>query len=161
VAADAVAAAEVLIAARAAAAAAGTIPPAVHSDAEVRDWFASVVLPGREVWVAEKVDGGLAGLLVLEDDWVDQLYLAPECTGRGLGSQLLGRAKSLRPNGLQLWTFQSNTGAQRFYERHGFVAVERTDGGGNEERSPDIRYEWRPAGRSSAGRCRAGVTPGR
>ncbi len=43
---------------------------------------------------------------------------------------------------LDLWTFQSNIGAQRFYNRHGFLEVMRTDGAGNEERSPDIRYRW-------------------
>ena len=43
----------------------------------------------------------------------------------------------------QLWTFQSNHGARRFYERHGFVAVQHTDGD-NEEGAPDVRYEWRP-----------------
>ncbi|MGE3511045.1 MAG: histone acetyltransferase, partial [Vicinamibacterales bacterium] len=29
-----------------------------------------------------------------------------------------------------------------FYERHGFVAVAFGDGSGNEERCPDILYEW-------------------
>ena len=43
---------------------------------------------------------------------------------------------------VQLWTFQSNAGARRFYERHGFVAVQTTDGD-NEEQAPDIRYLWR------------------
>ena len=41
-----------------------------------------------------------------------------------------------------LWVFESNRRAQAFYERHGFVAVERTDGTGNEEQEPDIRYAW-------------------
>jgi len=35
-----------------------------------------------------------------------------------------------------------NGPAQRLYERHGFVAVERTDGAGNEECEPDVRYVW-------------------
>jgi hypothetical protein len=30
--------------------------------------------------------------------------------------------------------------AQRFYERHGFIAVERTDGSSKKEHEPDIRY---------------------
>jgi hypothetical protein len=33
-----------------------------------------------------------------------------------------------------------NAGARRFYEREGFVAVDSTDGHGNEERAPDVRY---------------------
>jgi hypothetical protein len=51
---------------------------------------------------------------------------------------------------LQLWTFVSNLGAQRFYLRHGFVEVERTDGAANEEHAPDILYEWSAAADASA-----------
>ncbi len=53
-------------------------------------------------------------------------------------------ASDAGPHGLQLCTLQSNTGAHRFYEGHGFVAVERTDGRNNQEQAPDVRYEWRP-----------------
>jgi ribosomal protein S18 acetylase RimI-like enzyme len=49
-------------------------------------------------------------------------------------------ARQRQPEGLQLWAFQSNARARRFYERHGFEAVEFTDGNGNEERWPDVRY---------------------
>ena len=50
-----------------------------------------------------------------------------------------------RPGGFEFWVFQQNERARRFYELHGCVAVELTDGEGNEERTPDIRYEWRPS----------------
>jgi hypothetical protein len=43
-----------------------------------------------------------------------------------------------------LWTFQANAPARRFYERHGFGAVEFGDGSGNEEGEPDVRYVWEP-----------------
>ena len=45
---------------------------------------------------------------------------------------------------MQLWTFQQNARARRFYEERGFRAVEFTDGEGNEEKTPDVRYEWTP-----------------
>ena len=63
-------------------------------------------------------------------------------TGRGIGAGLLNLAKRERPTGLRLRTFASNTGAQRFYERHGFVETRRTDGRDNEEGAPDILYVW-------------------
>src|SRR5512132_4210386 len=50
-------------------------------------------------------------------------------------------AKALHPNGLDLWTFQSNVGARHFYEWHGFAALETTDGA-NEEGAPDVHYRW-------------------
>ncbi|MFI5896935.1 GNAT family N-acetyltransferase [Actinoplanes sp. NPDC051513] len=137
---DALAVADVLIRSRRAAV--GAVPPAVHSDAEVREWISAVVIPEREVWLMEDADGRPLAVLVLDDGWVDQLYVDPAVTGRGLGSRLIDLAKSRRPAGLQLWTFASNTGAQRFYLRHGFSVAETTDGSGNEEKAPDIRFVW-------------------
>ena len=117
-----------------------------RSDDEVRDYFRDVVVPLRETWVAETAGdaGGIVGVMVLDAGLLSQLYLAPEWRGRGLGERFLTLAKERAPGGLTLWTFQVNEPAHRFYERHGFVAVERTDGSGNEEREPDVRYEWRP-----------------
>ena len=43
----------------------------------------------------------------------------------------------------RLWTFQQSR-ARKFYEDRGFAAVEFTDGAGNEEKTPDVCYEWRP-----------------
>ncbi|MZD06742.1 GNAT family N-acetyltransferase [Streptomyces sp. SID5785] len=116
-----------------------------HDDDGVRAWFTHVVVPSRETWVAVGEDGAVAGLLVLDGDELDQLYVDPDRQGRGLGGRLLALAKERRPAGLDLWTFQVNAGARRFYERHGFRAVEETDGSRNEEREPDVRYAWRPA----------------
>jgi hypothetical protein len=53
-------------------------------------------------------------------------------------------AKQRRPAGLDLYTFQVNGGARRFYERHGFVGIALGDGSGNDEGQPDVRYAWRP-----------------
>ena len=88
-----------------------------------------------------EADDAIAGVMVLNDNWIDQLYIDPEWTGQGLGSSLIDKAKTEHPEILELWTFESNVGAQRFYERHGFIAVGRTDGE-NEEGAPDIHYRW-------------------
>lgn len=126
---------------RARRAAVPAIPPNVHTEDEVREWMNDVVVARREVWVAERL-GVLVGMLVLHGDEVDQLYVDPDLTGRGIGGTLVLFAQGRRPGGLSLWAFQSNHGARRFYERHGFVAAEYTDGAGNEERAPDVRYVW-------------------
>jgi GNAT superfamily N-acetyltransferase len=116
------------------------VPPPAHNDEEVRSWFETVVLRQRETWVIDE-DGSVAAVLVLLPGWIDQLYVEPELTGRGLGTRLVELAKQLNPAGLDLWTFESNIGARRFYERHGFIAVDATDGD-NEEAAPDVRYHW-------------------
>jgi 8-oxo-dGTP pyrophosphatase MutT (NUDIX family) len=115
------------------------IPLPVHSDTEVVDWFTNVVLRSQEVWVAEAA-GAFVAVMVLDREWIEQLYVHPSWTGRGLGSRLVGVAREGR-QGLQLWTFEANAGAGRFYERQGFVAVGWTDGD-NEEGAPDLRYQW-------------------
>jgi GNAT superfamily N-acetyltransferase len=120
-----------------------SIPPTVHTDEEVRRWFEEVVLPTCEVWVADNRGEAMA-LMVLDHEWIDQLYVDPASTRGGIGGELLQHAMRERPTGLKLWTFQSNLDARRFYEERGFIAIAMTNGD-NEEQSPDVCYEWRPA----------------
>jgi GNAT superfamily N-acetyltransferase len=116
-----------------------------RSDDEVRAYIRDVVVPLRETWVAEASGtGAIVGLMVLAGDLLSQLYLDPDWRGRGIGDRFVALAKERSPQGLSLWTFQVNKPAHRFYERHGFVEAERTDGSGNEEREPDVRYVWQP-----------------
>jgi ribosomal protein S18 acetylase RimI-like enzyme len=96
-----------------------------------------------ETWLVT-VDEVIVGIMALHDTDIDQLYLDPQWRGRGIGDLLIAHAKSQRPEGLGLWTFQVNIPACRFYELHGFVEVTRTDGSRNEEHEPDIRLQWTP-----------------
>ena len=73
--------------------------------------------------------------------WIEQLYVHPLHVGHGIGTQLLERAKSELVPPIRLYTFQANTRASRFYERHGFQAIGYSDGTRNEEQCPDILYE--------------------
>jgi GNAT superfamily N-acetyltransferase len=117
--------------------------PRLHSDDEMRAWIRDVMFPGHEVWVAE-CDGPGVGFAALSGDLLGLLYVHPDSQGRGVGSALLEVVKRERPHGFRLWVFQRNTGARRFYERHGCHVVELTDGSGNEEREPDALYAWAP-----------------
>ena len=83
----------------------------------------------------------LIGIIAFRDGWVDQLHILPSAQGRGTGSRLLAIAKEAFPS-LSLWTFQRNNRARRFYEHHGFAAVQLTDGAANEEKEPDVLYWW-------------------
>jgi chorismate mutase len=118
------------------------MPAPVHDDDDVRSWMAGRLRAGDEVWVAEAEGGGLAGYLRMTPEWLDDLYVSPRLTGQGIGSALLDLAKSRRPSGFALWVFETNTGARRFYRRHGLVELEHTDGSTNEERAPDLRMAW-------------------
>lgn len=118
--------------------------PAVHRahpGDDVRGWIRDVLVPAGTVSVVE-VNTTVVGLLALASGWIEQLYVDPDWQRRGIGARLVGLAKRQEPSGLQLWTFQINRRAQQFYERHGFAAVEWTDGSTNEEREPDVRDMW-------------------
>ncbi len=135
---DAGAVADVYLAARAAAS------PAVawaHDAAEVRQWIAGVLIPRGGMTVAV---AGLTvhGYIAMAGEWVDHIFIHPLSWRRGIGSRLIAHAKKVQPAGLRLWTFQSNTRARAFYERHGFSAAQMTDGAGNEEHEPDVLYVW-------------------
>ena len=60
---------------------------------------------------------------------------------QGIGALLLAHAMRALALPIRLYTFQANAGARRFYERHGFVPLEFTDGQANEEHCPDVLYE--------------------
>ena len=93
-----------------------------------------------EIWGADR-DGRLAGIMALKPGWIEQLYVAPARQRTGIGTAFLAHAKQAHTR-LELWTFQRNDQARRFYERQGFREAERTDGARNQEHEPDIRYEW-------------------
>jgi GNAT superfamily N-acetyltransferase len=116
-----------------------------HTDDEVRKWLRRVVIGTLETWVVV-ADGAVVAMMALDGDDLDQLYLDPDWRGRGIGDLLVTHAKSRRPAGLRLWTFQVNTPARRFYRRHGFVEISRTDGARNDEKEPDVQLEWTPGG---------------
>jgi GNAT superfamily N-acetyltransferase len=111
-----------------------------HSDEDVRAWIRDFVVLAQECWVAEE-DDRIVGMMVLEGDLVDQMYVAPDRLGQGIGRRLLDHAKVGRTS-LRLYTFAVNKRARRFYGRNGFVEIEATDGSGNEEREPDVLLAW-------------------
>lgn len=113
--------------------------PRLHT-AKADRWFVGELIQNADVLVAD--DNGPKGFIAREGEMIAQFFLAETARGQGIGGQLLDAMKARSP-ALHLWCFQENTGARRFYERHGFVAARFTDGAANEERVPDIRYEWR------------------
>lgn len=126
--------------------------PLAHDDDDIARWMDGLLRREEGVTIA-CMDGQALGILVLfsgpEAGWIEQLYLAPGHTGKGIGSRLLAHALQALPGILpvRLYTFQANTGARRFYERHGFKAIVFGDGTGNEERCADVLYEREPSSR--------------
>lgn len=121
--------------------------PSAHTEADVRTWVANRLVPSGGVVVAERHGAVVAAMHtehVGDTSWITQMAVDPALVGRGIGSLLLVHAARCLPWPIRLYTFQANLGARRFYERHGFSAIEFTDGEGNEERCPDVLYELAP-----------------
>ncbi len=120
--------------------------PLAHGDDDITQWLGGLVARRGDVAVAcldDVVVGFVAVERGIDASWIDQLYVAPGHTGRGMGGLLLAHALALLPRNLpiRLHTFEANAGARRFYEREGFVAVAFGDGADNEEGRPDVLYE--------------------
>ncbi len=118
----------------------------LHTPDEDRAYFRDHVFAACEVWGA--IEDDVIGFIAFREGWVDQLYVLPERQNQGVGRALLNIAKATAAR-LQLWTFQRNALARRFYEGQGFVAVRETDGSDNDEREPDVLYRWQQVGAGS------------
>ncbi|WP_432449517.1 GNAT family N-acetyltransferase [Aliiroseovarius marinus] len=116
--------------------------PRVHSRQSEKGFAALLVARG---WTTVARSGGrVTGFLSRDEAEIHALYVAPHARGSGVGKALLDRAKATQMR-LSLFTFARNEPAQRFYLREGFTEAYRTDGSGNDEGLPDIRYDWRRA----------------
>jgi ribosomal protein S18 acetylase RimI-like enzyme len=118
--------------------------PSAHPDDELRAWVAARLLPTGGVTVAQ-AEGLIVGVMATATEdgvcWITQMAVDPAHVGRRIGSALLAQALHTLARPIRLYTFQANTGARRFYERHGFQAIRFTGGQDNEERCPDVLYE--------------------
>lgn len=114
--------------------------PNLHTPEEELWFFRTIVLPKETVWIA-KTGSETVGFISVNEGWLNHLYVAPEHWSKGAGTKLLVTAKS-QFDSLQLWTFQRNENARRFYVGHGFFERELSDGERNEERVPDVRLIW-------------------
>ena len=102
--------------------------------------FAAKLIAGHSVFVWE-ADRPL-GFIALHQNSIDALYIRRDQRAQGYGSALIQHAQSIRGD-LELWAFQQNTPARRFYAKHGFSEVKFTDGSGNDEGLPDVCLTWR------------------
>lgn len=120
--------------------------PQLHSAAEDIAHVAQMIGRG---WVTVACDGDAPrGFIARDRCYVHALFIAETARGSGIGRALIADAQKA-VDLLELWTFQHNLAAQRFYARLGFAVVERTDGRDNDERLPDIRFVWQRGNRSA------------
>ncbi len=112
--------------------------PRLYSPDELEGLIAAA-LPDRIIWVVgEPIEGYLS--LDPETAKIGALYCSR--TGEGCGKALIGAAKEGR-DFLWLHTHVTNTRAQAFYRREGFVAAGGEIAPEPPETVPELRMEWR------------------
>lgn len=99
-------------------------------------------LPEAELYIAEE-GGAIQGFIGLDGGYIAGLFVAEDWRSRGIGGQLLKKAKSLYL-ALALDVYEENEPAVRFYRREGFLPEEtRVDA---ETNCTEIRMRWEKAG---------------
>jgi ribosomal protein S18 acetylase RimI-like enzyme len=118
-----------------------------------RGRFAEVNRTDQMVLVDEqagKMQGFACAFLDADPDWgtlLDNLHVAPECKGQGLGRQLMAdvanRLLKLDRARLHLWAFEQNHTARRFYERlGGIVTTSQAESAPDGREVNAVRYCW-------------------
>jgi putative acetyltransferase len=111
------------------------------------DWWRrrwqSEIVPAARIVIAQAGDA-MIGFVTVDPRtlYLDQIVVAPEFWGFGVGAMLLAEAKRISPRGLDLDVNTDNARAIRFYAREGFVI----SGAGVNPISgrPVHRMSWRP-----------------
>ena len=111
----------------------------IHS-VENHVYFINHILPEQFQIDLALIDEKVVGMIAYNEREISQLYIHIDHQGIGIGQTLLDKAKAQSCGRLTLYTFEVNEKAQRFYEKHGFKIIAR--GHENEEKLPDIHYEW-------------------
>jgi putative acetyltransferase len=108
-----------------------------------RERWRSALVPAAEIVIAE-AGGVMIGFVTVEPHtfYLDQIVVAPEHWGTGVGPALIAEAKRISPRGLDLDVNTDNMRARAFYGREGFVVT----GSGRNPISgkPVCRLSWRP-----------------
>ena len=120
--------------------------------AERLDWWRArwrdELLPVAQVVVAEVVIAEAGGVMIgfvtvdAKTLYLDQIVVAPEHWGSGVGVALVAEAKRISPRGLDLDVNTDNARAIAFYEKCGFVVT--GDGKNSISGKPVHRMSWRP-----------------
>jgi len=111
----------------------------IHSFEDHLFFLNNILNKDNKIYIAVD-DKKVVGILAFNDYELNQLYIHIDYQGKGLGKRFLDLAKENSKGRLELYTFEVNHKAQRFYERNGFKIIGR--GYENEENMDDIKYEW-------------------
>ena len=82
-----------------------------------------IYIPNSETYVYEE-EKRVLGFVSLVDNYIAAIFVAPGEQGRGIGKEMMQFVKQKRST-LELGVYAKNTNSIAFYEKQGFVVVER------------------------------------
>jgi GNAT superfamily N-acetyltransferase len=100
-----------------------TFLPMLHTVEEDRWFIINLILKKCEVTVAEDESGIVVAFLARQGEEVRLLHTRPDLIGMGAGTRLIDAAKASGVGALELWCFEANERARRFYEARVFHAI--------------------------------------
>jgi len=117
-----------------------------HTTARQRDYLGKKLQNGARAFLL--TDGAPAGVVVVNGNLIEDLYVLPEQQGRGYGTALLLHAIRKCVGTPTLWVLESNRRAAQLYKRLGF----RPTGQLNRDNGPlaEIEYAYPGAGTHAA-----------
>jgi putative acetyltransferase len=103
------------------------LAPKGMSVAEAETWAATLTIEGMErkvreleIWLAE-LNGAVVGWGAIHGGRLEGLYIDPQLTGRGLGTELLGWLEALmRTRGIPAVMAEVSANAEEFYRGRGY-----------------------------------------
>ncbi|MGI0118212.1 GNAT family N-acetyltransferase [Zooshikella sp. RANM57] len=93
-----------------------------------RSFWESKINDMRDIYIPQSethvfyLASEIVGFISLHQTTLAALFISPKHQGKGFGTQLLDKAKSLR-NELQLAVYKDNHKSTRFYQQNGFQSL--------------------------------------
>ena len=87
-----------------------------------RENIPKLYLPNAETWVYAE-EGRVVGFVALLGNEVGAIFVHPSCQRKGVGRQLMDKARELRGE-LVVEVFKKNTIGRAFYAKYGFEMIE-------------------------------------
>ena len=106
---------------------------ALHTPERQKGYLEAAMAKGARLYML--IDEKPVGIVSVQGDLIENLYVLPSQQNKGYGTQLLNFAQGQCANAPRLWILNTNQGAKRFYERNGFRPT------GNILRHSDVIYE--------------------
>ena len=111
----------------------------IHDANSYLDYLENVLVKNYKITLCLDEYDSVLGFIVYNPHEINQLYIQKDAQGGGIGKAFVNLAKA-QSNSLNLYTFQENEGAIKFYQKQGFSITE--SGMENEEALPDFKMQW-------------------